>query len=295
MNAIEAFLTYPFLQRSLWAALIIGGFCPLLGAFIVVRRQALIADAVSHLAFTGLASGFAIKSFFPVFTFISPTYFAMVFAFLGSFVFKPLSKAFRYFEELSIPVVLSSALGLGIVLLNFADAVNTDLNAYLFGSLLTVTREKLMVIVSLTMIVGCLLYLFRRPLIIIAFERDTASLLSRRQQSITEWLFLFMTAGVISATMLIVGVLLISAVVVLPVLAALNYARSFRQLLLFSALFGELELLTGMISGFMLNLPPGGTFAVLSFIVMTATTVHKQGRKKMGKQLSRGYGGEHGA
>ena len=136
-------LSYEFLQNAFLSGLIIGVIAPLLGLFIVVRRLALIADALSHVALAGIAGSLYLSQQVLFFAALNPVYLGIASAVGGSLLIEKLRGAYRHYEELAIPVILSAGIGFGAIFISLSKGFGSDLIGYLFGSVSAVSRQDL--------------------------------------------------------------------------------------------------------------------------------------------------------
>ncbi|NJP37689.1 metal ABC transporter permease [Alkalicoccus luteus] len=266
---IDVFFQYDFLRYSFYTSLMIGILAPLVGVFIVVRRLALLADTLSHITLTGIAFSMMMARYYPAFAAINPVYTGMGFAVAGSLMIEQLRKSYAYYKELAIPVILSAGIGIGVVFISLADGFTTDLFNYLFGSVAAVSRNDFTAVAVLTAVVSLLLLLFYKELFFLSFDEEQA-VLSGIPARALHLMFIVITAVVIGISMQIVGILLVSALMTLPVAAAMRIAASFKQLFLFAVLFGELSVIAGMTAAFYADAAPGGMIVVINLLILGA-------------------------
>lgn len=271
----EAFLQYSFLQNAFISGILIGLIAPFIGVFLVVRRQSLIADALSHITLSGVAAGLLLSQRFSIFSEWNPIYFGTAFSVAGAFVMDKLRQAYRYYQELAIPIILSTGIALGVVLISLANGFNVDLFGYLFGSLLSVTDGDLIRVVFISLIVFVVVFFFYKELLFLSFDEEGARLsgVSRRLVNVT---FSVLVALVISVSMQVVGILLVSALITLPVATALQLASSFRQTFIYSIIFGELSVVSGLIIAYQYNLASGGMIVLMAVVLLLLVLLVKK-------------------
>lgn len=272
---IEAIFTYEFLQNAFLSGAIIGVIAPLLGAFIVVRRLSLIADALSHVTLSGIAAGLLLGQSFPALSAINPLYFGMAFSVGGSLMVERLRNVYKHYQELAIPIMMSGGIGLGVIFISVADGFNTDLFSYLFGSVSAVSRNDLYAVSGISIVVLLTVYLLYKELFVLSFDEEYAKASGIPAKAV-HLVFIILTALVIAVSMRIVGVLLVSALMTLPVAAAMRIAKGFKQTIGLSVLFGEVSVITGLISAFYLDLAPGGTIVVTSILLLLGVILWKK-------------------
>lgn len=271
------FFQYDFLRYTFLTGLLIGVIAPLLGTFIVVRRLSLIADALSHVTLAGIAFGLMAEKKFGLL--LPPLYSGMVFSVVGSILIEKLRSVYKAFQELAIPIILSAGVGLSVIFISVADGFNTDLFNYLFGSVSAVSQNDFFMILGISIFVVLVVVLLYKELFTLSFDEEHATISGLHAKQI-HLLFIVLTALVIAASIRIVGVLLVSALMTLPVAASMRIAKGFKQMMLLSILFGELSVILGLISGYYLSIPPGGTIVMISIIILLFAIGLKQFQSK---------------
>jgi len=278
------FFEFDFLRHTFFTGLLIGIIAPLLGAFLVVRRLSLLADALSHVTLAGIAFGLLLEKKMPL-PFMTPLYSGMTFSVLGSLLIEKLRSVYKAYQELGIPIILSTGVGLSVVFIALANGFNTDLYNYLFGSVSAVSKGDFLSILLIAIVVVTVIFLFYKELITLSFDEEHATVSGIHAKRI-HFLFIVLTALVIAASIRIVGVLLVSALMTLPVAAALRFAKSFKQLILYSIIFGEISVVLGLISGYYLSIPPGGTIVLIAVIILLIALYLKRMRLRSKKERS---------
>ena len=277
---IEAILNYEFLQNAFFSGLIIGIIAPLLGVFIVVRRLSLIADALSHVTLAGIAGSLYLSQSVAAFALLNPIYLGIVASVSGSILIERLRRVYKHYEELAIPIIMSGGIGISAIFISLASGFSTDLMSYLFGSVSAVSRQDLYVVLAIAIIVVLFLRLFFKELFVLSFDEEYAKA-SGLPAKWVHLLFMIVVALVIAASMRIVGILLVSSLMTLPVAAAMRIARGFKEAIIYSIIFGELAVIIGLVSAFYLNLAPGGTIVVTSIFILLIVIMVKKLTLKM--------------
>lgn len=272
---IEALLNYEFLQNAFISGLIIGFIAPLLGVFIVVRRMSLIADALSHVTLAGITGGLFLSQNIAVFFFIHPIYFGIAASVLGSILIERLRAIYKHYEELAIPIIMSCGIGLSAIFISLAKGFSTDVMGYLFGTVSAVSRQDLFVVITIAIIVILFLALFFKELFVLSFDEEYANA-SGLPSKMIHLLFMLVVALMIAASMRIVGILLVSSLITLPVASAMRLSKGFKATIIYSVLFGELAFIIGLILAFYLNLAPGGTIVITSIIILVVVILFKK-------------------
>ncbi|OCS90613.1 metal ABC transporter permease [Caryophanon latum] len=272
---IEAIFNYEFLQNAFFSGLIIGVIAPLLGVFIVVRRLSLIADALSHVTLAGIAGSLYLSQSVPALALLNPIYLGIVASVSGSILIERLRSLYKHYEELAIPIIMSGGIGLSAIFISMAQGFNQDLMSYLFGSVSAVSRQDLYVVIGIAVVVILFLFFMFKELFLLSFDDEFA----KASGIPAKWVhlaFMIVTALVIAASMRIVGILLVSSLMTLPVAAAMRVAKGFKQAIIYAIVFGELSVIIGLVSAFYLNLAPGGTIVVTSIVILLVVIFGKK-------------------
>lgn len=268
------FITYDFLRHTFLTGLLIGVIAPLLGTFLVVRRLSLLADALSHVTLAGISFGLLLEKLL-TFTLLTPFYGGFIFSIIGSIFIEKLRSVYNSYQELGIPIILTGGVGLSVVFISLANGFNTDLFSYLFGSVSAVSQSDFLTITIITVFILGMIGLFYKELVTLSFDEEHAVISGIHARRI-HFIFIILTALVIAASIRIVGVLLVSALMTLPVASAMRYANSFKQLIILSVVIGETSVIVGLISGYYLNIPPGGTIVLVALIILSISILTRR-------------------
>lgn len=253
MDNLLAFFHYGFVLRGLAAGLIIALVAPLIGMFLVLRRYSLIADTLSHVAFAGVALG-VLLGINPVITTISTTL-------LSSVVIDRLRSNRRLSGDAALSLFLSGSLAVAVVLISLHRGFSVNLTNYLFGSIVTVTQVNVVVIAVLGCIVAAIVLLLLKELVAISFDEEVARVGGIPVVQLNT-LFIILTALTISLAIPILGILLISALIVIPVLGALQYRRGFVVTLLIAEGISVTSVIIGVLASFVFNIASGGSIVL---------------------------------
>ncbi|MHC5372925.1 metal ABC transporter permease [Enterococcus sp. LJL120] len=250
-----ALLSYEFMRRALIAAIFIAGIAPMLGVFLVIRRQSLMADTLSHVSLAGVALGFFLN--------LNPDLTTLFVVVVAAVILEYLRGLYRSYSEISIAILMAGGLALALVLMSIdGGSSSTSIQSYLFGSIVTITWQQVIVLGVLFAIIGVLFFLFKRPMYVLTFDEDTAHVdgLPTRLMS----MFFNVVTGVAIAVMIpIAGALLISAIMVLPASVGMRVGKSFNTVILVSVIVGFIGMLGGLFGSFYLDTPPGATITLV--------------------------------
>ena len=249
-------LAYDFMQRALIAAALIGVIAPLIGIFLVQRRLALLGDGMGHVALTGVGLAFL--------TGLSPVPTALVIAAIGAFVLELVRARSRTAGDLALALVFYGGIAGGVLLTSLASGkASSSLNQYLFGSLSTVATQDVLWLVAASAVVLVILGLFGREMFAMTLDPDVAHVQGIRTTRLGILLTVLAAVTVVIG-MRTVGLLLVSAIMIVPVAAAQQLAGSFRSTAVGAVILGLACSLAGLVTSFSLDVPPGPTIVLLA-------------------------------
>ncbi len=267
---ITNLFAYTFVVRGLEAGLLMALIAPLIGMFLVLRRYALMADTLAHVSLAGVAIGLLIG--------VNPLVSALVVSGISATIMERLRATKRTYGDTALSLFLSGSLALAVILIGLNHGFTVNIFNYLFGSILTVSANDLLTIAILGGgIVACLV-LFYKEFIYISFDEEAARV-SGLPVDALNICFVILAAIAIALSIPIVGVLLVSALMVIPVIAALQLKGSFTKTLIYAELISLLSTFVGMVASFYLDLPSGGTIVMVLLLAFMATLALRSGRK----------------
>jgi len=247
---------FEFMRLAFAAGAVVGLLAPVVGFFLVQRQMSLIGDGIGHVAFAGVAAGYLLG--------VSPVWTALVAAVLGAGAIEWLRARRKAAGDQALALVFYTGIAGGVVLISSAGALNANLFTYLFGSILTVSRGDLLRIALLGVGALVLVAVLLRALLAVAIDEECARV-AGLPVPLLNGVVSMLAALTIGISMRIVGILLIAALMVVPVIAAQRVAWSMRSTMGLAIAIGLGSVMTGLTVSYYANLPPGGT------IVLTAT------------------------
>ncbi|AEM87120.1 metal ABC transporter permease [Streptomyces violaceusniger] len=258
-------LDYAFMQRALLAAVLVGITAPAVGIYLVQRRQAIMGDGIGHVALTGVALGFL--------TGANPVWTAVAVSALGAIAMELIRWYGKTRGDLALAMLFYGGMAGGVLLINLSPTgSNANLTTYLFGSITTVSPEDVVAISLLAAFVVVITLGLRRQLFAVCQDEEFARVTGLPVRTLN--LLLAITAAVtVTVAMRVVGLLLVSALMVVPVAAAQQATRGFAMTLALAITIGVVVTLSGTVFSFYKNVPPGASIVVLAigvFAVITA-------------------------
>ena len=276
--------TYSFLRYAFIAALVIGFTAPLIGSFVVVRRMSLIADALSHVTLAGISFSLFLGQYVTLFSDLNPLYLGTIVSVLSALGLNWLRSKYVHFQELSIPIMMSAGMGLSAIFISLSRGFSIDLSTLLFGSISAVSPSDITLIVSVSLLTLLVVILFYKQLLFLSFDEEQAKV-SGLPSTALHILFMFIVALVIAVSMRIVGTLLVSSLITLPVAAALRFTKSFKQTIIWAIVFGEVSTIGGLVLAYELDVAPGGVIVLIAVsilaVVMLGETAWSMRRKEI--------------
>lgn len=244
---------YDFMQRAFLAGVIIAILASISGTFVVLRRYSLIGETLAHAALLGVAVGLVAE--------FNPLWSAVLFALLAAWIIEYLRSAFALYSDAVLAILLSGSLAAAIIIVSLGGAFNNSLFAYLFGSILAVSSEDIVVISFFGALSLILLLVFSKEFYFIAYDEEVAKT-SGIKVDLLNFLLVSVVAIIIALSIRVVGSLLISALMIVPTIAALRFRVGFTKTVLLSLLIALLSVFLGMTLSFHFSLPSGATIVL---------------------------------
>lgn len=244
--------------RAFEAGIAVSIVAPLIGMFLVVRRYSLMADTLAHVSFAGVAIGLLFQ--------LNPIFSAIGLSVIAAFGIESLSSSRRVFGESVLALFLSGSLAIAVIILSLAKGFNANLFTYLFGSISTVSSADLWVIVVLAVIVFLDVMLLYKELFFASFDPELAEASGLPVKAIN-FMMVVLAAVTVAISIRIVGVLLIGALMVIPVVSAMQYRLSFRSTLILSVVFSFVSVILGLFASYYFDLASGGAIVVVALII----------------------------
>lgn len=253
-----------FMQRALIAAVLVGITAPAIGIYLVQRRQALMGDGIGHIAMTGVGLGFLLNS--------SPVWMATLVSIAGAVTMELIRAYGKTRGDIALAMLFYGGMAGGVLLINLSDTgSNANLSSYLFGSLSTVSDEDVTAICLLAAFVVLVTVGLRRQLFAVSQDEEFARVTGLPVRTLN--LLIAVTAAVtVTVAMRVVGLLLVSALMVVPVAAAQQITRSFTVTFVLAVAIGTAVTLSGTVTSYYQDVPPGATIVLLAIGVFIALT-----------------------
>ena len=256
MNLFDwSFLNYEFMQRAFLAVIAMSLFAPILGVFLILRRQSLMSDTLSHVSLAGVAFGVVLG--------LSPTLSTILIVLVAAVFLEYLRTIYKNFMEIGTAILMSTGLAVSLIIMSRAGGRSgVSLEQYLFGSIVTISQEQVLSLFVIAAVILILTVLFLRPMYILTFDEDTAFVdgLPVRAMSIA---FNMVTGVAIALMIPAAGALLVSTIMVLPASIALRIGKSFRTVILIWMAICFVGMLAGLIVSYYGETPASASITLI--------------------------------
>ncbi len=260
-------LSYGFMQRAVATGIVISILTGVISIFVVLRRVSFVGSGISHAAFGGVSIGFLFG--------INPIITAMLYSILVAFGIERISSKGKIAEDTAIGVFFSSSMALGIVLISISKSYNVDLFGYLFGSILAISEKEMWLTIIATVVILALLVLMMKELMLITFDEELA-VVNGIPARLVKSVFLISMAVVIVMSIKLVGIILVSALLVIPGAIAQLLTRNLYAMLFISCSAAVFSTLAGLFCSYWLDLSPGGSIVIIITLLFFAAFLRRK-------------------
>lgn len=260
-------LHYSFMQQALLAVAAMSLFSPVLGVFLILRRQSLLSDTLGHVSLAGVALGVLLK--------ISPTWSTIAVVILASLLLEYVGTIYKSFMELGTAILMAAGLAVAMIVMSKTSSSSVSLEQYLFGSIVTISERQVIGLFFMALVVAALTTVFLRPMYILTFDPDIAFSegMKVRAASIA---FNVLTGIAISLMIPAVGALLVSTIMILPASIALQLGKSFRTVMFSGIIICLLGMTTGIFTSYYAETPASATITMVFIAVFAAVNLFKK-------------------
>ena len=255
-------LSYGFMQRAIVSGIAIALLCSVVGLFLVLRRYSLFGDAIAHSSFGGIAAGLLIG--------IYPLWTAYIVSLASALIITRIKQKFEISGDAAVAVLLSSGIAFGLILISLSGGFTINIFSFLFGNILLVSVEDTVLILALTGAILIVILLLYRQLIYSTFNEEQAKVSGIPVEKLN-YLIVFIAGITVVTAIQLVGILLISALFVIPNVTAIMYGRSFKQTAILSMAFAVSSIVAGILISYVFDITPSGTIVLLAIGIMAIT------------------------
>ncbi|MBF7094934.1 metal ABC transporter permease [Streptococcus sp. HF-1907] len=266
-------LSYDFLQRALLSVIAISVFAPILGIFLILRRQSLMSDTLSHVSLAGVAMGIVLG--------MNTTLSTLLIVVVAAVILEYLQTVYKHYMEISTAILMSFGLAVSLIVMSkSSNAGSVSLEQYLFGSIITISMGQVIALFAIAVTVFILTLLFIRPMYILTFDEDTAFVdgLPVRLMSI---LFNIVTGIAIALTIPAAGALLVSTIMVLPASIAMRLGKNFTSVIFIGIIIGFVGMVAGIFLSYYWETPASATITMIFISIFLLVSLGGMLRRKL--------------
>ncbi|AFS81639.1 ATP-binding domain-containing protein [Candidatus Nitrosopumilus koreensis AR1] len=250
------------MHRALISGIAIAILCSVVGLFLVLRRYSLFGDAIAHSSFGGIALGLLVG--------VYPLWTAYGVSIISALIITRVKDRFNISGDASIAVLLSSGIAVGLVIIGFSGGFTIDIFSFLFGSILLVSVDDTVLILALTGAILIVILVLFRQILYSTFNEEQAKVSGIPVEKIN-YLIVFMAGLTVVTSIQLVGVLLISALFVIPNVSAIMYGKGFKQTAIISMSFSIFSVVTGILVSYIFDITPAGTIVLIAIGLLAGT------------------------
>ncbi len=256
IEQINEALQFAFIHRALIAGCFMALGCSFLGVFLVLRRFSLIGDGLAHVSFATVAIALLFDA--------QPMIVSIPLVTLASLAILQLKEKAHVYGDASIGLVSSFGIALGVIIASTAGGFNVDLFSYLFGNILSVSRIEVWITGGISMLVVLITILFYHDLFATTFDEEFAQVSKIKVKAVNR-ILIVLTALIVALGIKIVGTMLVSSLIILPAISALQIMRSFKATIALAGVFAVVSVIVGIFTSYVLNYPSGATIVMVNF------------------------------
>jgi zinc transport system permease protein len=266
MNFIIEIISQPFMQRAIIGGLIVALMCATVGVFVTLRKESFISEAIAHASLAGVAFAFLLAA--------QPLWMAVLVGILTSWGITFVQKRSNISADAVIGIFLTVVFALGVLILNILPGYKPELSSYLFGSILSISQNDIWTSLAfMAPVLGIVSFIYR-PLLFAAFDPEYAQVRGIRV-GLYDYLTRILSAIVVVLSIKLVGIVLVTAMIVIPASIAKLYANKFSQMIPYSLIFAIISVIVGLFASYFLNVPSGSTIVLTAGALFAALGIIK--------------------
>lgn len=274
IEIIETMMSYPFMVRAVTVGILVSLCAALLGISMVLKRYSMIGDGLSHVGFAALAAATAAN--------VAPLKVAIPVCIVAAFLMLRLSESSKLKGDSAVAIVCSGALAIGVMIISLSSGMNTDVNSYMFGSILSISKDDAVVTRILAIIVIIVFLIFYNRIFAVTFDENFARATGTKA-GIYNGVLAVLTAVTVVIGMRMMGALLISSLIIFPSLSAMRVCKKYKSVMICSVIISIISFIIGISVSFMYSTPAGASIVCVNlaiFIFFAAVGFIKQKIKK---------------
>ena len=257
-------LSYGFVQKALIAGIAVALICSFMGTFLVLRRYSLFGDGIAHVAFGGVSVGLFLGVF--------PLWTAFIVSIFGGLGLQKLRQSTKISGDAAVAVVLVSGLAIGVILVSSSGGFSVDLFSFLFGSILLISNEDTAMILGISAGIIATLVIMQKQFLHLTFNEEQAKI-AGLPVTVLNYAFVILASVTVVTSMRLVGILLISALIVIPNIAAMMFGKGFKKTVIISMSISVISVVSGILLSYYYNVAPSGTIVMIAVAILIGVLV----------------------
>ena len=252
-------LSYGFVQKALIAGIAVALICSFMGTFLVLRRYSLFGDGIAHVAFGGVSVGLFLGVF--------PLWTAFIVSIFGGLGLQKLRQSTKISGDAAVAVVLVSGLAIGVILVSSSGGFSVDLFSFLFGSILLISNEDTVMILGISAGIIAILVVMQKQFLHLTFNEEQAKI-AGLPVTVLNYAFVILASVTVVTSMRLVGILLISALIVIPNISAMMFGKGFKKTVIISMSISVISVVSGILLSYYYNVAPSGTIVMIAVAIL---------------------------
>lgn len=270
LSTVSEIITLPFMRRALIAGVVLGFTLAFLGVFATLKKMSFFGDGLAHASLAGIALG--------ILAGVNPLWLALLVSTIGAVAIYFFERKTNISSDAIVGLIFTGGMALGVILMSLKPGFQPELVSFLFGNILSIGTADLVFITLLSLIIILFLIVFYKPLTLLVLDRESASLL-KKHTDLLEFLFYVFLAVAIVLGVKMLGIVLVSALLIIPTSIAKLFSKSFKKLITNSVLISELIVVLGLVISYYLDLPTGAVIILVGlftfFVIATGVRLKK--------------------
>ena len=259
MNSILEMFSYSFMTKAFIVGILISICASLVGISLVLKRNSMIGDGLSHVGFGAFAIATVLN--------FAPLEFALPIVIISSFLILRLNENSKIHGDSAIAILSSSSLAIGTFVISITKGVNTDINNYLFGSILSISNSDLILSIILSIIIIILYLLCYNQIFALTFDETFAKSIGVRTE-VYNIIFACLCSVVVVLGMRLMGSLLISSLIIFPTISAMQIAKNFKGVVILAVIVSLINFVVGLTLSYFLSTPTGATIVIFNLVTL---------------------------
>ena len=257
-------LSYGFVQKALIAGIAVALICSFMGTFLVLRRYSLFGDGIAHVAFGGVSVGLFLGVF--------PLWTAFIVSIFGGLGLQKLRQSTKISGDAAVAVVLVSGLAVGVILVSSSGGFSVDLFSFLFGSILLISNEDTIMILAISAGIIATLVVMQKQFLHLTFNEEQAKI-AGLPVTLLNYAFVILASVTVVTSMRLVGILLISALIVIPNITAMMFGKGFKKTVGIAMSISVISVVSGILLSYYYNVAPSGTIVMIAVAILIGVLV----------------------